>query len=180
VVARKLKSRYLWIDCYCIIQSEEEEPESEEKLAEISRMGEIYSISIINIGAGAAKSPLDGFFVRKVRPSALAVEFTSKSQKMSSTYHLYDASVLENNEPLFFQHKQNSILNRAWCMQERFLCSHMLHFSALGMFWECRAMEVGSNRLPTQAYPIRREGPNYLPFSILKDDETPRHENLND
>jgi hypothetical protein len=143
-------------------------------------MGEIYSNSIINIGAGAAKSPFDGIFVRKVRPSALAVEFTSKSQKMNSTYHLYDASVLENNEPLFFQHKQNSILSRAWCMQERFLCSRMLHFSELGMFWECQAMEVGSKRLPTQAYPVRREGPNYLPFSILKDGKTPRHKNLKD
>ena len=178
-VARKLNIRYLWIDCYCIIQSGE--LDSKDKLAEISKMGEVYSKAIVNIGAGAATSPLEGLFVNRSRRSPIRIDFTSKARKRTSTYLLYSQHTLGLKEHFFFTREHNSILSRAWCMQERFLCPRMLHFSGFGMFWECQAIEMGSQRLPTQAYPGRREGDfNYLPFSMHKGSQRSRNENLRD
>jgi hypothetical protein len=56
MTAFRLGIVYIWIDCFCIIQ------EPEDWAREASRMSEVYSNSILNIGATAAEVGFAGCF----------------------------------------------------------------------------------------------------------------------
>lgn len=154
-VVRQLDIQYLWIDCYCIIQSEDSG--NNEQLIELAKMGEVYSNAIVNIGATSAKSPLDGLFSpaeSKCECRPMTIDFTERSRLGNSNYLLYPASCNGRDHHWLFSKQLSSISTRAWCMQERFLCPRMLHFWEFGMFWECHSMYSGSERLPTQTFPV--------------------------
>lgn len=56
VTVRRLGISYIWIDCYCIIQ------DTMDWDVESSRMLQVYSSSILNIGAEHAENPKRGLF----------------------------------------------------------------------------------------------------------------------
>ena len=176
-VVRQLNLRYLWIDCYCIIQDDDA------KLMEIAKMGEVYSNAILNIGAASAKGPRDGLFSSRALTCAchrpMTIDFSAHSQLESSTYLLYPTSCVGRNHGSLFSHEESSISSRAWCMQERFLCPRMLHFWKYGIFWECHSMYSGSERLPTQAFPVE-QATGYTPFSPRTGSEVSVTDHLED
>lgn len=57
LVTRKLHIRYLWFDCYCIIQSGDTGDWDLQN--QLAHMGEVYFNAILNIGLGYASSPFD-------------------------------------------------------------------------------------------------------------------------
>ena len=163
-VARYLEIPYLWIDCYCILQSEGSRNDDQQH--EIARMGEVYSNAILNIGAAAATSPMDGCFVQRKPKPPIRIKFTSKAYGSDQLYLLFDDKQLSKDYLEFVTPSQSSMFSRAWCMQERFLCPRMLHFCRTGLFWECNTVRLASDKLPID-YVCQARGANSLPpFSI--------------
>lgn len=52
ITAWRLELQYLWIDCYCILQDN-----AEDKIQEVSTMDQVYSNTLLNLGATAASNP---------------------------------------------------------------------------------------------------------------------------
>ena len=63
LIARGLAIRYLWIDCFCIIQDSEED-----WIAESAQMAYIYENSFVTIAALEAKDSNDGIFCDRLPP----------------------------------------------------------------------------------------------------------------
>ena len=152
-VARELDIRYLWIDCYCIIQTAG--VRTEEQQLEIAKMGDIYSNAVINIGAAASTSPLEGCFVTRTSKHPVQIDFKPRGigSANEASYVVYDVAELaqhyrDASNPLY-----NSMFWRAWCLQERLLSSRMLHFGRSGISWECEELGFVSDRLPVRHTP---------------------------
>lgn len=107
-IARHLSIRYLWIDCYCILQSEGERNEDQQH--EIAEMAEVYSNTVINIGADAATSPLDGCFVSRVPTPRVHIKLTPASRSMTDEYLLYDGEEIDNAYPEYCIPNMSSVL----------------------------------------------------------------------
>ena len=163
-VARYLNIPYLWIDCYCILQCEG--TRNDDQQHEIAKMGEVYSNAILNIGAAAATSPMDGCFVQRVPKPPIQIKFTSKAYGSDQLYVIFDDEHLSKDYQEFATPSNSSMFSRAWCMQERFLCPRMLHFCRTGLFWECNTVRLASDKLPID-YPWQARFAKHLPpFSI--------------
>jgi hypothetical protein len=115
----KLGLQYLWIDSICIIQDSEED-----WIRECADMGSYYSNAFITLSALQAKSDEEGFLHPRKVP---------KKYRLPPFLNLY---VQEDyrEEGMF----QNAALScRGWCLQERLLSRRLLHFTDVGMVWEC-------------------------------------------
>ena len=162
-VARRLKIPYLWIDCYCILQSGS--TRNEDQRHEIATMGEIYSNAILNIGAGAASSPMDGCFVERETIPPVQIKVASKACGADQLYLIFDDEQMNKDYQDFAGPSNNAMFRRAWCMQERFLCPRMLHFCKSGLFWECDTVKAASDALPVTCFPEARIWCHVPPFS---------------
>jgi hypothetical protein len=161
-IAQHLNIRYLWIDCYCIIQSDG--ARNVEQQLEIAQMGEIYSNAIINIGANNATSPMDGCFVSRRSTPPVHIVFTPVSCSRTEEYLLYEKDKPEDACVEFKDPKTSSVFGRAWCLQERLLCPRMVHFGRSAVFWECDEIKLVSDMVP-----FVYSKPTYgysLPFSL--------------
>jgi hypothetical protein len=145
-IARHLSIRYLWIDCYCILQSECDRNEDQQH--EIAEMDEVYSNTVINIGADAATSSLDGCFVSRVPTPWVHIRFTPASRSMTDEYLLYDGEEIGKAYSEYFRPRMSSVFRRVWCLQERILCPRMVHFGRSGVFWECDEIRFASDSIP--------------------------------
>lgn len=142
IVARRLEIRYLWIDCYCIVQSTKFGDSDADKILEIAQMKRVYANSILNIGATHATRPADGCFrsrdKRENKPQRLIWTRPDGSKKPTA-FQIYSTS--DTDEQLDSFYYQHELFTRAWVMQERYLCPRMLHFRKSQLYWECN--EVG-------------------------------------
>ena len=161
-VARRLKIPYLWIDCYCILQSGD--TRNEDQRHEIASMGETYSNAILNIGAGAASSPMDGCFVERGTMPPIQIKVASKARGADQLYLIFDDEQMNKDYQDFADPSNNAMFRRAWCMQERFLCPRMLHFCNSGLFWECDTVEAASDALPMTCFPRTRLWGYHVPL----------------
>ncbi|OJD35645.1 heterokaryon incompatibility protein [Diplodia corticola] len=127
-IARKLRYRYLWVDSLCIVQDSEED-----WMREASRMSEVYQHSDLTISATASKRASDGCF--HSRPPYLFRHHGRPSSGIPPSFwslaprDLWDLGV-ESRRKL-------GLPRRAWVLQERLLSRRILHYSSLGVFWEC-------------------------------------------
>lgn len=125
VITRRLGYQYLWIDSLCIIQDSEED-----WVREAGKMSEVYQHSILTISATASQKASDGCF--QPRPPYM---FRHSSTSIPTSFwsfaprDLWDLGV-ESRRRL-------GLPCRAWVLQERVLSRRVLHYSSLGVFWEC-------------------------------------------
>jgi hypothetical protein len=134
LVAKNLGIRFLWIDALCIVQQDRREVEEE-----VSRMGDIYERATCTIAATAARNVHDGFL------KALDVYQAANPCRIKDSSSLFRKSCLSLlPSPLSFTTSVvNSSLNRrGWVTQERALSTRILHFTALGLFWECGTIKA--------------------------------------
>ena len=120
--ARKLNISFIWIDCYCIIQDGEVANGASDKLFEIAQMKYVYTHSVLNFGASCSRNPFDGCIVNRYPPqlSSTTLTLDDKVSWMISDGYF---NVLED------QFYRSPLFKRGWVMQERWLCSRMLHFT---------------------------------------------------
>ena len=162
---RRLRLRYIWIDCFCIIQSSISGGHEADKMLEISRMREVYANSILNIGASSAAHPDAGCFVDRERDVDMPVCFASHSSHVESdaqVFYLYHGEDALVNAAIL---DSSPIFSRAWILQERLLCPRMLHFGHDQLYWECPELLPGSEDFPCGQAPADKE----MPFSISSD-----------
>ena len=130
---QRLGIRYLWVDCYCIIQSGEGSKEDWE--TESARTKTIYAEGLLNIGATRATNPQEGCFVeRDITPLLQPCTFRWRPTKPheESTYQIqFEDEMYGAIEGL----PCHPIMVRGLIMQERILCQRMLHFGRDKLYW---------------------------------------------
>ncbi|KAI5921567.1 heterokaryon incompatibility protein-domain-containing protein [Camillea tinctor] len=130
---RRLGIKYLWIDSYCIIQGDEGDWKHQ-----AAQMHQVYTNSLINIGAANADGPTEGLFHERHgrnHPSA-SILWSPKQNMNPRTFRIYDATCCLNLSHLrdSFGHR---LFNRGWVLQETMLTPRMLTFTPDQIFWQC-------------------------------------------
>ncbi|KAI5856202.1 HET-domain-containing protein [Durotheca rogersii] len=116
-VARALGIRYLWIDALCIIQDSKAD-----WLREAGKMGTVYAGASVVISALDSTVSTAGF----LKPNRVPLAILNDHYAVQKVFpDLYDYLL------------QCPLVQRGWCMQERLLAPHILHFGGEQMFWEC-------------------------------------------
>jgi hypothetical protein len=127
-VTQKLGLRYLWVDRYCIDQSN-----LEEKHYLISRMASIYEGAEITIVAAAGSDATFGL---------PGVESVPRIMQPKIQVHGLNAPLV-SSLPDPWHIIQTSIWNgRGWTYQEGVLSKRLLVFTAHQLYWECKGMTL--------------------------------------
>jgi hypothetical protein len=147
-LAKSLSIRYIWIDCYCIMQSSDSDDHKKEKLLDIAQMKQVYANSILNIAASHGSSPEAGCFVERERSGQLLpclIKPEIPGSENEDAFHLYN--LLESQD---YVRKLNGhrIFTRAWILQERLLCPRVIHFGSQQLYWECKELLPASETFP--------------------------------
>ncbi|KAN0120056.1 Heterokaryon incompatibility protein (HET) domain containing protein [Hyaloscypha variabilis] len=125
-VTRKLGMRFLWVDSLCIIQDS-----AEDKIHEISEMGDIYKNSSITIVAANARTVEDGFLLERPPPELCPIPIQLGPNVSGTAYvdkYGFDSHTDEFDEPLF---------KRGWAFQEFFLSPKILLYDSIQVTFTC-------------------------------------------
>jgi len=122
--SRRMGIRYLWIDCLCIIQDDEEDWRKESAL-----MADIYQNAVVTIAASAAAGSSDGLF-RQTDKEYLP-------RKLVCLRDRADHEGIYVRTPLQQRKSDLPLLLRGWVFQERLLSTRVLHFTQSELMWEC-------------------------------------------
>lgn len=142
ILCRQLGIRYLWIDCLCIIQDDDEDWQKE-----CEKMAGIYENSYLTISALSAKDSSEGLFQLRTQK-----EWQVVLRTLDGTSLGFRASSKE----LASDVESSTMGCRGWILQEKILSPAILHFGELQLHWECRkgtSSEVWANvQNPTSGY----------------------------
>ncbi|KAF2500859.1 HET-domain-containing protein [Lophium mytilinum] len=158
LITRKLLVHWLWIDSMCIFQDD-----LQDWNREAVAMGDVYSYALCNIAAtGAFDGSVGLFFERE--PTAECAFWVDTSgcifyeedgtEFLPNPAGIYQLFPIDRWE---FDLELGPLNRRAWVMQERFLSTRVLHFSASQVFWEClekSCSEVFPDDIPEVAQPF--------------------------
>lgn len=128
-VARRLNTRYLWIDALCIVQDSTEDWERE-----APTMRYVYSHSICNIAAAAgADQTSELFHGRRTKDHlpGLVVAPSVHPDSTSQKFLLFDKGYWGRRL------SQGPLYSRGWVFQECLLAPRVLYFSKDQILWEC-------------------------------------------
>lgn len=129
---RLLGFKYLWIDCCCIIQGDEDDWKSEG-----ANMYSIYKYCTLALAATASESSDGGCFL------TMHPRYCHKHVNLTVTHREalgIDASVqIWSRQKLPHKLTDMPLLLRAWVYQERLLPRRVVHFAANELIWECSA-----------------------------------------
>ena len=81
VTARRFNIRYLWIDCYCIIQGSDRQVQADWEF-ETARMSQVYSNALLNIGAAHALNPTEGLLSTRRAPDDWSCTIAWRAQRI--------------------------------------------------------------------------------------------------
>jgi hypothetical protein len=138
-VLRRLGVEYVWIDCLCIIQNDQEDWKREAGL-----MASIYAEAEFTVAASWCDKVGQRLFRHRNEPHEAAVDVAEidgqsiflRRRKphfnwFSIESGLFVHSIAENPEIEW------PLLNRGWVYQEQLLSRRMLHFTRNELIWEC-------------------------------------------
>ena len=136
ILARGLGIRYIWIDCVCICQDDEED-----KIKEIAIMGEVYENAFCNIAALMTANPDEsvplednGLFMERdtllISPPYLEIQRSHHRGNYHALTNIYKDEVAHT-----------PLTRRGWVMQERILSSRTIYLGDK-ISWECSSREV--------------------------------------
>lgn len=163
-VARRLKTRYIWIDSLCILQ------DGAEFRAEGRLMHLVYRHSYCNLAAAASRDCQGGLFQDRPNvenPGGDVVETSADSRFGKGKWRVFPAEYWSDQlltEPLYrrgwvFQGRNAALSclltgrRSLTASTERMLSPRILHFAAGQVFWDCAsttACEVLPDGLPWQ------------------------------
>jgi hypothetical protein len=131
-IARSVNLRYLWIDSLCIVQDD-----FEDWTREAPQMGQLYNQAYLVIAASGSRDSSEGCFLPRIAPeSSIDIPYVRDDGVSDGYVQLstkrYTVPMLPNREPLG---------ERGWVVQEWALACRLVHFTAKGMMWYCRALD---------------------------------------
>ncbi|KAK8063032.1 hypothetical protein PG997_015129 [Apiospora hydei] len=150
-IIQALGIRYLWIDCYCIIQDDRND-----WLHEAPLMSKVYSNSRINIGAADASGPRHGIF-RERSHDSITIRSNGAGDMESRFFHLSrlgSEGILDLFEdPLDRSFASDvmdhsALMSRGWVIQERALSPRMVTFTRGEVYWQCHESAA------TECFPV--------------------------
>ena len=165
-VVKQLGFRYIWIDCFCIVQESAIVDIAYEKMLEIAQMKDIYTNVILNIGVTHGGAPDFGCFVDRSMVGSFIDYFSADpAQCVGATEHfcIYSESKVAEASLL----ASNTLFGRAWVFQERLLCPRMLHFGSRQLHWECNSLTEASELFPYSGRYAKEGGPFSINESLL-------------
>ncbi|TGO38689.1 hypothetical protein BHYA_0069g00080 [Botrytis hyacinthi] len=123
-VTRALSIKYLWVDALCIIQDS-----AEDKSRELAVMGDIYSRSVITIGAANGDHADAGLFAKR----------DPHQQRPCPVYEIEtNGTKTQIFAELPRDDERGTILDsRGWIFQEEVLSARTLKFCSDGLRWSC-------------------------------------------
>ena len=127
--AFRLDLRFIWIDCYCILQDDEEDWEKE-----AANMASIYAHAFLTLSATSSvngrsmfsTTPPDFREMQIAEIDGEAILVRKQLRHPCETTYLGKEIV------------PGALLIRAWVYQERLLSNRFIHFTTDEIFWECR------------------------------------------
>ncbi|KAK2767497.1 hypothetical protein FQN54_003654 [Arachnomyces sp. PD_36] len=165
-ITRRLGVKYLWIDCFCIVQDDPLDWERES-----SAMAQIYRNSYLTIAASASSDSYSGCFPKRskdsyIPPGTRSLGYTTPreaSGPRSHTLGLEHSSQPGNQQLLHFFEEwlpgssihapqktqighfgkrfdpiaDEPLSSRGWTLQERLLSPRIVHYAADQMYFEC-------------------------------------------
>ncbi|KAI1746141.1 heterokaryon incompatibility protein-domain-containing protein [Xylaria scruposa] len=134
MTVRQMGIRYLWIDCYCIIQGTGRKAQADWK-RESSRMGDYFANSLFNIGALDSTGPAGGLFRTRFRLNA-KILWSPTSQAGLKAFYISQQSELSPVN-LFRKLPAYALMRRGWVIQECVLAPRMLSFGGNEIIWQC-------------------------------------------
>ncbi|KAK9774829.1 putative HET-domain-containing protein [Seiridium cardinale] len=123
-VTTALGFQYIWIDCFCIIQDDEDD-----FAIQMAEVPSIYARAIITLTAARASTASEGFLhdISLDASRSLAVRLPLKCPD-GRVGDAYLTSVVRVPDPIDY---------RAWTMQETYLATRLLYFGTRQLRWQC-------------------------------------------
>jgi hypothetical protein len=125
LVTRELNLQYLWVDCLCIVQDDEND-----KARELIKMPDIYHGAILTIVAACASSCTQGFLYDRSVYQPRVMISTTVSENQDGIAQLISMG-----------HKNihvEPVDTRGWTYQEHILSRRVLSFGTFEMKWTCQ------------------------------------------
>jgi hypothetical protein len=127
-VTRGLGLEYLWIDRICILQDD-----GDDWAKEASLMADIYETAYVVISATATEDCRDGFLEKRSEPP-LIMQYKQRGKGSCEVR----ARQIEGHNCDGETPKTNySLMQRGWCMQERYLARRIIHFLPDEVLFQC-------------------------------------------
>lgn len=123
-VVHRLGFRYLWVDCYCLPQSN---PAA--KHSQIQRMGDIYAQSALIIIAIAGESPDYGLS-----------GVSSTHRKPSHSVEAGNLNLVSIPESVQLEYWKSKWISRGWTYQDGLLAQRRLLFTDSKVYFQCAEM----------------------------------------
>jgi hypothetical protein len=148
LICKKLGMKYLWIDALCIIQDC-----SIDIGNEVAKMAMIYHKAWLTVSVDISKASTEGCFndVRKRNLLTLEdgvgfkAEISTVLDNGSKSRLCLFAPVATFSNPDTIQ--ATALTARAWTFQEQVLSRRVLHYTAYGLVWECRAGFISQDNI---------------------------------
>lgn len=141
IVAQRMNIPYVWIDSLCIIQSGDNNEDSDWK-QEAKSMAEVYSNSFCNLSADWGDETNGLFFERTpIFQAPCAIQLRWKSPNNFNEFPTPppdgDLGYIVRRGDWVEDMRESPLNHRGWVMQERLLAPRVLHFSPEQVSWEC-------------------------------------------
>lgn len=144
-IVRKLGFRYLWIDCYCIIQGDQEDWQ-----IECAKMHSTFENSILTIAGPGAGNTEAGILHPRAEmplpPCTVQVHDLAGQSLGKIVIMLNNGGYTAGGYCSKYGRpwrKQHSKLNtRAWIVQERYLSPRILYFGTAQVYMECKTTNL--------------------------------------
>lgn len=159
MLTRFLGLQYIWIDCLCIVQDDEDDWHRE-----AGRMGDVYSKSYLTIAAARSADSNNGFLAPRETKMTDLVSLEDAEGPFQLGFRVYDVSAAPGSfetaimEPLqviivpftflpsyLTTQQTEPLTTRAWTLQERLLAPRSLHFGKQQTYWECPQTFLSEN-----------------------------------
>jgi hypothetical protein len=127
---RLLGVQYIWIDALCIVQDSQVD-----KADQIIIMGDIYTNAFLNLAACTGSDGTSGLYPRCDGISRHICHLTMGPDScIPGSFAVRDMDILKTDTWI------NSILYRAWCVQELKLARRVLYFGQNHAVWDCATL----------------------------------------
>ncbi|KAI3317431.1 heterokaryon incompatibility protein-domain-containing protein [Xylariaceae sp. AK1471] len=165
---RRLGIRYLWIDCYCIIQGSDDKALAD-WIHESLRMGKVYANSLLNIGALESNGPSHGLFA--YRPSSATsarINWSPTRRDGPGVFYLRAPHQdVWDFDTAFAKLSSSPLMCRGWVFQECVNAPRMLSFGADEVFWQCSQL-AACELFPDQDEPANEDLIQDHPFWLFR------------